>query len=68
MTLLSPLHFHFMTLFPEVITPYMDNGVVGRAIQRNLIKVNTVNFRDFAEGNYRSVDDVPFGGGPGVVI
>ena len=64
----SALHFHFLTLFPEVVAPYMESGVVGRAIQRGLIQVNALNFRDFAEGNYRSVDDVPFGGGPGVVI
>lgn len=64
----SPLQLNFITLFPEVILPYMESGVVGRAIQRQLIQVNSINFRDFASGNYRSVDDVPFGGGPGVVI
>ena len=62
------LQFNFVSLFPEVIIPYMESGVVGRAIQRELICIEAVNFRDFAEGNYRSVDDVPFGGGPGVVI
>ena len=61
-------HFQFVTLFPEVIEPYMHAGVIGRAQERALVTYHSVNIRDFARGNYRSVDDLPFGGGAGMVI
>lgn len=62
------LSLYFLTLFPEIINPYMKAGVVGRAIDRDLLRFQCVNFRDFTTGNYRSVDDLPFGGGAGMVI
>jgi tRNA (guanine37-N1)-methyltransferase len=57
-----------ITLFPEFVHQCADVGVVGRAQQRGLLQVNTWNPRDFAEDNYRTVDDRPFGGGPGMVM
>ena len=59
---------NILTLFPEAITPYFGIGMTGRAIQRQVIDVHCLNFRQFAEGNYKAVDDVPFGGGAGMVI
>jgi tRNA (guanine37-N1)-methyltransferase len=59
---------NILSLFPEVIESYLSIGVIGRAIERELIEMNYVNFRDFAKGKYRAVDDVPFGGGAGMVI
>lgn len=60
--------FNFVTLFPEVIAPYMEAGVVGRAIKRGQVEVHYANIRDHGVGNYRVVDDLPFGGGAGMVI
>lgn len=57
-----------VTLFPEFIRHCAELGVVGRASERGLIEVETWNPRDFATGNYRRVDDRPFGGGPGMVM
>jgi tRNA (guanine37-N1)-methyltransferase len=57
-----------VTLFPEFVHQCADVGVVGRAQQRGLLQVDTWNPRDFAEDNYRTVDDRPFGGGPGMVM
>lgn len=57
-----------LTLFPEMVQSYFKVGVVGRALDRGLLELECVNFRDFATGNYQAVDDVPFGGGAGMVI
>jgi tRNA (guanine37-N1)-methyltransferase len=57
-----------LTLFPEFIQASAALGVVGRAQQRGLLEVVAWNPRDYAEGNYRRVDERPFGGGPGMVM
>jgi tRNA (guanine37-N1)-methyltransferase len=57
-----------LTLFPEFIQASAALGVVGRAQERGLLDVATWNPRDFASGNYRRVDERPFGGGPGMVM
>lgn len=57
-----------VSLFPEFVAQCAAFGVVGRAIERGLLSVHGTNPRDFAEGNYRRVDDRPFGGGPGMVM
>ena len=61
-------HLNILTLFPNAVMPYFGLGVTGRAIERELITVECLNFRTFAEGRYQAVDDVPFGGGAGMVI
>jgi tRNA (guanine37-N1)-methyltransferase len=62
------MRFTVLTLFPEVITRYLTEGVLSRAVQKGLIEVNAVDIRDFTTDKYRSVDDVPFGGGAGMVL
>lgn len=57
-----------LTLFPEFMTQAAAVGVVGRAGERGLLSLQSWNPRDYAEGNYRRVDDRPFGGGPGMVM
>lgn len=57
-----------LTLFPEVFEPYLDASIVGRARKDGLVSVQCVNFRDFARDKHRTVDDRPFGGGPGMVL
>jgi len=57
-----------LTLFPEFIAQAAGLGVVGRAAERGLIAVQGWNPRDFATGNYRRVDERPFGGGPGMLM
>ncbi|HBK45454.1 MAG TPA: tRNA (guanosine(37)-N1)-methyltransferase TrmD [Xanthomonadaceae bacterium] len=57
-----------VTLFPEFIAQSAALGVVGRAQERGLLALHGWNPRDYAEGNYRRVDDRPFGGGPGMVM
>ena len=57
-----------LSLFPEFIEQSAGFGVVGRARERGLLDLHGWNPRDHAEGNYRRVDDRPFGGGPGMVM
>ncbi len=57
-----------ITLFPDFIAQCAAFGVTGRAGERGLLSLHGWNPRDYAEGNYRRVDDRPFGGGPGMVM
>ncbi|MFO1246147.1 MAG: tRNA (guanosine(37)-N1)-methyltransferase TrmD [Ramlibacter sp.] len=62
------MRFDVITLFPELFTPFFKSGVTRRAYEGGLVDVRLWNLRDFADGNYRRVDDRPFGGGPGMVM
>ena len=57
-----------VSLFPDFIAQCAAFGVTGRAVERGLLSLHGWNPRDHAEGNYRKVDDRPFGGGPGMVM
>ena len=57
-----------LTLFPEVFVPYVASSIVGRAVARGTVSIRCTSFRDFAHDRHRSVDDRPFGGGPGMVL
>ncbi|BAV97319.1 tRNA (guanosine(37)-N1)-methyltransferase TrmD [Lysobacter enzymogenes] len=57
-----------ISLFPEFVAQCAAFGVVGRAGERGLLTMHGWNPRDYAEGNYRRVDERPFGGGPGMVM
>lgn len=57
-----------LTLFPEVFEPFLASSIVGRAIEAGIVSVRCVNFREFAHDKHHSVDDRPFGGGPGMVL
>jgi tRNA (guanine37-N1)-methyltransferase len=57
-----------VTLFPEVLQVLADLGVTGRAVRNGKIGLNTWNPRDFATDRHRTVDDRPYGGGPGMVM
>ncbi|MDX1562232.1 MAG: tRNA (guanosine(37)-N1)-methyltransferase TrmD, partial [Gammaproteobacteria bacterium] len=57
-----------VALFPEIIEPAVGHGVVGRARDRGLIGIETMSPRDFAADRHRTVDDRPYGGGPGMVM
>ena len=62
------MRFDVVTLFPELFVPFLKTGVTRRAFESKQVDVRLWNLRDFAEGNYRRVDDRPFGGGPGMVM
>ncbi|MDO9401774.1 MAG: tRNA (guanosine(37)-N1)-methyltransferase TrmD [Polaromonas sp.] len=62
------MRFDVITLFSELFAPFLTSGVTRRAYESGLVEVKLWNPRDFAEGNYRRVDDRSFGGGPGMVM
>ncbi|MBV2181219.1 MAG: tRNA (guanosine(37)-N1)-methyltransferase TrmD [Castellaniella sp.] len=62
------MRFDLITLFPEMFAAIRDQGVSGRAHQRGLWSLHTWNPRDFTTDVHRTVDDRPFGGGPGMVM
>ncbi|THU02803.1 tRNA (guanosine(37)-N1)-methyltransferase TrmD [Lampropedia puyangensis] len=61
------MRIDIITLFPELIAPFLEHGVNRRAGQAG-VQVQFWNPRDFAQGGYRRIDDRPFGGGPGMVM
>jgi tRNA (guanine37-N1)-methyltransferase len=62
------MNFHIISLFPGVLDPYVNESILKRAKESNRISVFFYNPRDFSKDKHRSVDDKPYGGGPGMVI
>ena len=62
------MQFDILTLFPDLIHSYASESILGKAQQKNLIKIKAHNFRDFTLDRQRHVDDSPYGGGPGMVL
>jgi len=62
------LQIEVITLFPEMVNAVTEYGITSRAVKRGLLKVNTWNPRDYTSDNHRTVDDRPYGGGPGMVM
>ncbi len=62
------MHFHVITIFPELFESYLAHSILGRAIREGKIRVTFLNPRDFCTDKHRRVDDEPYGGGPGMVM
>lgn len=62
------MRFHLLTIFPDLFQQALDYGVVGRARERGQLDLAVTDVREFATDRHRSVDDRPFGGGPGMVM
>ena len=62
------MRINVVTLFPQMFQALTDYGITGRAIQRGLVELQTWNPRDYAGDVHRTVDDRPYGGGPGMVM
>jgi tRNA (guanine37-N1)-methyltransferase len=62
------LHSAILTLFPEAIRPYLDESILGIAQSQGNLRVDLVDFRNYTLDPHRTVDDRPFGGGPGMVL
>lgn len=62
------LRFDVISLFPEIFQPVFEVGVTGRALSRGLAELHTHQLRDFAHDAYKTIDDRPYGGGPGMVM
>ncbi len=62
------MRFDILTIFPELFAPHLTHGVTRRAFESRQVDVRLWSLRDFADDNYRRVDDRPYGGGPGMVM
>jgi tRNA (guanine37-N1)-methyltransferase len=63
-----PLRIDILTLFPEMFPPILGTSIPKRAAEKGLVEYHLTNIRDFATDAHKSVDDKPFGGGPGMVM
>lgn len=61
-------HFHFITLFPETIHPWLNASIIGRAREKGVFDYTVHQLRDYTEDKHRTVDDVAYGGGGGMVL
>lgn len=62
------MRFDIITLFPEVVLPYLESSIIGRAEKKKLIQTKVWQLRDFTKNKHKKVDDRAYGGGPGMVI
>jgi tRNA (guanine37-N1)-methyltransferase len=62
------MRFDVLTLFPDLFQGYLSQSLVKLALENNLVSIHLRNIRDWAQGKHKSVDDRPFGGGPGMVM
>ena len=62
------MRFDVLTLFPEMFSGYLTQSLLKLAIDKSIVSVELHNIRDWAQDKHRSVDDRPYGGGPGMVI
>ena len=62
------MRFHVLTLFPAMFGAYLGEGILARAQERQLVSVSLHDIRDFTHDRHRTVDDYPYGGGPGMVM
>ncbi len=62
------MFFEVLTLFPDMFDGLRNESIMGRAIDRNLVTVNTTDIRNFSQNKHNKVDDYPYGGDPGMVI
>ena len=65
---MSSFNFDVITLFPKAFELINNLGIITRAKEKNLIKVNLHDLREYGEGSYKKVDDKPYGGGSGMVL
>ena len=62
------MNFHILTLFPEMIRDGFETSITGRAVEKGLLSLETVNIRDFSVNKHNRVDDTPYGGGMGMLL
>ena len=62
------MNFHIMTLFPDMVNQGLHTSILGRAAKAGLIRIHTVNFREYTNEKHGHVDDAPFGGGAGMIL
>ena len=62
------MRFDILTLFPDLFSPFLREGILGRAVKKGLVDIRLINIRSFARGPHKVTDDRPYGGGNGMVM
>ena len=62
------MKFNLITIFPEIFSSYLNEGMIKQAIAKKIISVQPLNLRDFTEDKHKTVDDTPYGGGAGMLL
>ena len=62
------MRFDVLTLFPNLFSPFLEEGVLGRAVKKGLLDIRLTHIRSFARGTHKVADDRPYGGGKGMVV
>jgi len=62
------MKFNIITIFPEIFDSYFNESIIGRAQEKKLVNIGIHNLRDFTDDKRNTVDDHPYGGGPGMVM
>jgi tRNA (guanine37-N1)-methyltransferase len=62
------MEFDILTLFPDLFKPFLEEGVLGRAVKKGILDIRLTDIRSFAEGRHKVTDDRPYGGGNGMVM
>jgi len=60
--------FNIITTQSDIYDSFLNTSLIARGIEKNIIKINLINLYDFAIDKHRSIDDTPYGGGPGMVL
>lgn len=68
MAINNKIQFDILTIFPRIFDSYFGEGIISRAINKKILKINVHNLRDFSSDKRRTVDDTTYGGGPGMVL
>lgn len=62
------MRIDILTLFPKMFTGFLEESIIKRAIEKNLVEINIIDFREFSKLSNHQVDDTPYGGGSGMVL
>ncbi|NBH16842.1 tRNA (guanosine(37)-N1)-methyltransferase TrmD [Clostridiaceae bacterium] len=62
------MNYHVLTLFPDMVLNGLNTSIIGRAVEKGILSVETVNIRDYTKEKHGHVDDAPYGGGAGMVM
>ena len=62
------IKFKILTAYPEMFPGSLNHSLIGKALKENIFKIDTINLHDFGIDNRNSIDDEPFGGGPGMIL
>ena len=65
---MNQMKIKIISLFPDLITGYLQDALIAKAINMDILQIELINLRDFSDNNYKSVDDTPYGGGDGMLM